>query len=61
LFLRYLIIQRDGGGRSGAGTVGRHFSTKIIIAVTIVSALECAARSRPKRRRRDRVRVVDRV
>jgi hypothetical protein len=28
LFLRYLIIQRDGGGRSGAGTVGRHFSTK---------------------------------
>jgi hypothetical protein len=28
LFLRYLIIQRDGGGRSGAGTEGRHFTTK---------------------------------
>jgi hypothetical protein len=28
LFLRYLIVQRDGGGRSGAGTEGRHFSTK---------------------------------
>jgi len=27
LFLRYLIVQRDGGGRSGAGTEGRHFST----------------------------------
>jgi hypothetical protein len=55
LFLRYLIIQRDGGGRSGVGTEGRHFSTKIIIAVTIVSA----AKLRPKRKRRDRVRVVD--
>jgi hypothetical protein len=28
LFLRYLIIQRDGGGRSGAGTEGRHLLTK---------------------------------
>jgi hypothetical protein len=28
LFLRYLIIQRDGGGRSRAGTEGRHFTTK---------------------------------
>jgi hypothetical protein len=28
LFLRYLIVQRDSGGRSGAGTEGRHFSTK---------------------------------
>ena len=28
LFLRYFIIQRDGGGRSGAGTEGRHFTTK---------------------------------
>src|SRR6266566_215932 len=46
--------KRSGDGRTA-------FLDKIIIAVTIVSALACAARSRPKRRRRDRVRVVDRV
>jgi hypothetical protein len=28
LFLRYLIVQPDGGGRSGVGTEGRHFTTK---------------------------------
>jgi hypothetical protein len=28
LFVRYLIIERDGGGRSAAGTEGRHSPTK---------------------------------
>jgi hypothetical protein len=28
LFLRYLIIERDGGGGSRAGTEGWHFAIK---------------------------------